>query len=492
MLPGGGERLSDARNLYKRAAADQADTTAMATVLVMGEYTSYKALLGVLREVDVKPVTEIFLYETALRGRVGQVLGEVMRFNEMRANGSLETIDLVDVKAPTNALVNLAHSIAGCQRLKRLVITCTGFSGLPIDTLQPWLTTTVTLTTLRLIKANLTLEDVRAVALALMKNKTVTILDLSKNGLRHHSAAVLAQMLKYNETLRALDLPWNKITQAGAKALLHGIAWNKSLVKLDVACNRLGDKGAVHMAHLMSNTRVLQELDLTGNEIGQEGGEALCTALHSSNSLRVLRLCLNPLWVTSFHYLDWALLQNHSLVSLDLTAIKADTGLDWAAVLRANRLEILRFEAAYAATKCLVALCDALAVNTSLRELSFGDYTVYEGWGEVTAALARSLCVNGTLESIGLSCFVGVAIPQYLFDALEVNKTVCTIHLNYEYTSTRLDILLERNTVFQAQRYAGKQALLALEMCMRKRRRHFRGPVLPPELTMELVAVYLL
>ncbi|XP_063649865.1 leucine-rich repeat-containing protein 74A isoform X13 [Pan troglodytes] len=123
---------------------------------------------------------------------------------------------------------------------------------------------------------------------ALSTNYRIKKLDLSHNQFSDVGGEHLGQMLAINVGLTSLDLSWNNFHTRGAVALCNGL-------RLDLSMNGFGNEVALALGEVLRLNSCLVYLDIGGNDIGNEGASKISKGLESNESLRVLKLFLNPI-----------------------------------------------------------------------------------------------------------------------------------------------------------------------------------------------------
>jgi hypothetical protein len=128
------------------------------------------------------------------------------------------------------------------------------------------------LSTLDLFQTDLSLDDLRALAVSLVHPTTLNLGLTFRSTGGTEAAEVLAASPSLGR-LAALNLCTNSIKDAGAVALASS-PHLANLVWLDLSYNDIGPAGALALAH-SSTLAALSEVTLRGNKIGPEGIEAL-------------------------------------------------------------------------------------------------------------------------------------------------------------------------------------------------------------------------
>ncbi|KAE9362274.1 hypothetical protein PF008_g261 [Phytophthora fragariae] len=159
-------------------------------------------------------------------------------------------------------------------------------------------------------------------------NSTLRTLLLSNTGISDEASTHLAHMLTYTRSMTHLDISCNEFTSEGNIAIARGLQHNSSLRCLNYRENKLDEPAALALLralkmHSFVETALFQ--DCFGSE--STVGSALCQFVKTTRSLATLDLShcpLEPPGVVEFYY---ALAENTSLHSIDLTCsgLKSDS-----------------------------------------------------------------------------------------------------------------------------------------------------------------------
>ncbi|KAL7548105.1 hypothetical protein ACHAWF_011392 [Thalassiosira exigua] len=175
------------------------------------------------------------------------------------------------------------------------------------------------LTELALSKRSLVDADVLPLFDALGRNARCRVLDLRRNRTGLEGCSSLASALLDNATLVSIDVSGNEIGDEGIADLAKALPYHAALRTLVVEDVDAGDAGAARLAEALRKGSELERLDLSSNRVGDEGSSALFRALGTPRAkLRVLRLRFNAASDEGATELASALLDNESLVEVDL------------------------------------------------------------------------------------------------------------------------------------------------------------------------------
>ncbi|XP_041976994.1 protein NLRC3-like [Aricia agestis] len=137
---------------------------------------------------------------------------------------------------------------------------------------------------------------VRAMAEALIHNKTVSSLNLTDNFLNDDACYHLGEMLATNNTLKELNLSGCRIGPSGAKRLFSGLILNSGLKTLNLNRNALGDRGVEYLADVVERGIDVERISLSYNNISGKSAGILASALEFSNKFSHIDLSWNSLY----------------------------------------------------------------------------------------------------------------------------------------------------------------------------------------------------
>uniref|UniRef100_A0A8C6JDW8 Uncharacterized protein n=1 Tax=Melopsittacus undulatus TaxID=13146 RepID=A0A8C6JDW8_MELUD len=150
-------------------------------------------------------------------------------------------------------------------------------------------------------------KGVKAIAIALMSNKTVTHLELEDNYMLAEGAICIAEMLQENSTLQELNISNNHLDTAGAKAIANLLLDNVSFLHTILLSGRLYVPKKSHclctFVSLQRNFQV-KELDLSHNEFSEKGGQLLGQML--GNLLPLEHRHWGTCWLRTRHSVPWS------------------------------------------------------------------------------------------------------------------------------------------------------------------------------------------
>ena len=253
----------------------------------------------------------------------------------------------------------------------------------------------------------------------LRSNSSVTALDVSDSRLYAPAAAALAAVVAKDTPLLWLDASRNFLggrdeygaflsDPAAAAALCSALATNAHLVHLSLRHTRLFFASARALARSLERNRVLASLDLGSTALGLRGAAAIGSALRHNAALRRVRLGNRWLPVQLLRGVsvgddvdcatDVSPDGGRTLVLSGPATVAADVVLTSSLLASNTRCETLDLAGAEVTRDGFTALADALAVNTSLRELLLSDCHAMPRDAELLAeSLARPTCPLQTL-----------------------------------------------------------------------------------------------
>ena len=122
-------------------------------------------------------------------------------------NNQLKGLDLWNTKLTSNLLSSLTAAVSINTSLERLQLE-------------------------RVLRVEITEDDVGHISKLLTVNKTLQRLDLNYCGISDSVVQSLSSSLLHNNTLTELDLRWNQFTSAGIQYLFHLLTTNNTIKRL--------------------------------------------------------------------------------------------------------------------------------------------------------------------------------------------------------------------------------------------------------------------
>ena len=314
---------------------------------------------------------------------------------------TLQSLELNDNQIPEEAGEAIASVILRNSGLEHLVLNnnniCKG--ALHIAKALQQLNS---LQTLCLSNTNLPKEACYELASAIKTNRSLRNLQLSDNHLGER-ALEIAKALKQITSLRLLDLGNNKlgsntITKEIVNELTLAIKSNNRIQKLWLHDNDL-HSSAIIILETLCGVSKLKVLNMDNNEIDEKGGNTLAAVI-KANRLEELKFCNNNLQNSIFN-ISKALKRTPILKSLHLScnSLTKEMCVNLAAVVKANdSLEQLWLHNSNIKGSSIVFILQAL--HSNLRSLDIRNNTITEEAGDV---LASVLSKNAELQKLHLN-----------------------------------------------------------------------------------------
>ncbi|XP_076468388.1 uncharacterized protein LOC143299144 [Babylonia areolata] len=215
-------------------------------------------------------------------------------------------------------------------------------------------------------------KGAKAIAIALVDNKTVESLDLEDNWIGAEGAISIAEMLRRNLVLTEVSIAENRIGTKGIRAVAEMLNTNETIRKLDVSGSDLFDHDARYIAMILENNFKLRELKVRHNKFGELGGLYLGPAIANNDTLEVLDLAWNHLRGKGAMAVAAGLQVNVGLKILDIS---------WNG---------------FASDSCKI-LGQSLKENAYLKELDLSDNRLD---AEAVGGLMKGVQVNETLSTL--------------------------------------------------------------------------------------------
>ena len=238
------------------------------------------------------------------------------------------------------------------------------------------------------------------------------------------------EKFKQNSKLKKFDLKELNLGLESAKIIYKILARNTHFIKLEFEKNEFSDLGAIILADALRTNQTIIHVNLCSNDVGPEGAQALFGCLLENTSIISLDLSSkeglnrNRLGTQGVESLEWILQKNKTLQFLNLasTAIGL-TGLECILAGLENNSTLLNLNLG---NNELGPQSSSLIANTlyttQLLELNLSNNKLTDAGIDKLAAMFRLSTKNTILEKIDLSgnslTSLGVA---KLFDALQKN-----------------------------------------------------------------------
>ncbi|CAK7303360.1 NLR family CARD domain-containing protein 3 [Vulpes lagopus] len=377
----------------------------------------HRAALAYLLQVSDACAQEANLSLCLSRGVLQSLLPQLLYCRSLR-------LDNNQFQDPVMELLGSVLSGKDC-RIQRISLAENQISNKGAKALARALLVNRSLTALDLRSNSIGPQGAKALADALKINRTLAFLSLQSNEIRDNGARSMAEALATNRTLSVLHLQKNTIGPVGAQLIAETLKQNRSLKELIFSSNSIGDGGAEALAKALRVNQGLESLDLQSNSISDAGVAALTGALCANQALTSLNLRENSISPEGAQELARALRSNSTLKNLDLTAnLLHDQGAQAIAVaMRENQaLTSLHLQWNFIQAGAAKALGQALQLNRSLTSLDLQENAIGD---EGASAVASALKTNATLTALYLqAASIGARGAQALGDALAMNGTL--------------------------------------------------------------------
>lgn len=295
--------------------------------------------------------------------------------------------------------------------------------------------------------------SLKALFMALGKNKTLEKLKLYLNVINDKDTPVLANALKQHPNLTHLsienthryDAPEDGITTEGAKLLFDALKINKKITHFSYAYNNLSSFGGSSLlVPFLKENQTLTYLNLSGNHMDHTDISILAKAFKENTSVVDLNLSGNKLDTRCAKALSDFIKDNNTLTSLDLgyCDIKKEGMEALAKSLAENKsLTKLNLESDVFTSKIkgqsLEILVSALEKNQSLTDLGLR----FNEMIDIDLPSLVKLLKNTKLKKIDLSdhslSYSGI---QQLVTHLETNQSLTSLSLESRIMHNYIDI----------------------------------------------------
>lgn len=268
--------------------------------------------------------------------------------------------------------------------------------------------------------------------LMLTTNTTLKTLAMENCGMNLTTASALAHSLSCNKTLTELKLVKSHVD---LEAVLLSVATNSStrLQKLVLQNCQLGDKDEHCISILLECSTTLRILDLSNNQLGPATAVGIFAALHDNTTLEELFLSHNLLGAGDDEILSsvfqGSLTNNHTLKKLRLN----DTCLPHKVIeaiafslAETSGLHVLELQCNGVSLTAVRKLCDALLVNSTLKELYLSEDIIT--LDSVTVDhLSQMVVTNSTLSSLTMKFRNNATMLKSFVEALHKNTTLVKV-----------------------------------------------------------------
>lgn len=233
----------------------------------------------------------------------------------------------------------------------------------------------------------MTSDEIKAIAVALVGNGSIETLDLSDNDMGPRGAEYLADTLRENTFIRTLNLAYNNLGVEGVKFIVDIVVKQDTVNSLSIAGNGLRECDSEVIRPLIENTIHLKHLDLSHNQLREVGGEVIGEALLYNDTMESLDLSWNHLRRDGACFIADGLAENICLKKLNVAwnGFYLDGCRALAKALEENKtLTELDLTCNRVSKECLEKLIGGLRRNSTLEILRLG-------WNPITPAGAMMI-----------------------------------------------------------------------------------------------------
>ncbi|KAH9598342.1 Leucine-rich repeat [Trypanosoma melophagium] len=314
----------------------------------------------------------------------------------------------------------------------------------PIDVLAELITTSTTLTTLKLREVQLTTDAALRLIYAATQSSSFAFIDLSGNALTGAVGDAFGDLIhgravqKNPSALHTILLSNNPLMQPNSNMvpprIFSSLASDRIVVRLHLDNCGVDDTAMGTLCQALSSNEALQTLHLKHNAITSDGAVSLARALYQ-------HACLQD-------------------VSLEGNILRDEGACAFASMLEANcKLLSLNLAHTWMGERGVIALGVSLAENKTLQRLHIGENHITEDAGEAFAALLES---NHSLLRCDLQ---GNSVGHHT--VLRVEKVMAR---NREAYNNREKVELEKDVIrLHYQMYKLDEARAELEELQQKK-----------------------
>ncbi|XP_052795635.1 leucine-rich repeat-containing protein 74B-like isoform X2 [Mya arenaria] len=228
----------------------------------------------------------------------------------------------------------------------------------------------------------MTPNEIKALAVALVVNSSVETLDLGDNDIGQKGAEYIADMLRENNFIKHINLEDNNLGAAGVKHMVDLVKQLDSITSLNIAGNGLRECDSEVIRPLIEDTLNLKHLSVAHNQLRMVGGEVIGEALVWNDTMETLDLSWNNLRRDGAVLVAEGLAENTCLKKLNLAwnGFYLDGCRALSRALEDNKTLIeLDLTCNRISKECLEKLLGGLKKNSTLEILRLG-------WNPLTPA----------------------------------------------------------------------------------------------------------
>ena len=236
-----------------------------------------------------------------------------------------------------------------------------------------------------------------------------------------------ALLLLENDFIESLTLDISP-TDVGATFIANLLNTKKAIKSFYLSGKEITGNGAAALANSLLNNTNIEIFRLTGTIFGDEGANAFSRILNTT-SIKILDLKKNRIGNLGIISLSNILINNTTIIDLDLSINQFDAADELANVIRVNKTIInLHLYGNYLGNKRAEAIGKALIENNTLRKL---DISMNNIGSDGAIALAIGLESNNTLTELHLwNNNIGSDGAIALAKSLESNNTLTALYLD--------------------------------------------------------------
>jgi hypothetical protein len=277
-----------------------------------------------------------------------------------------------------------------------------------------------------------------------------------------------ALLLLENDFIESLTLDISP-TDVGATFIANLLNTKKAIKSFYLSGKEITGNGAAALANSLLNNTNIEIFRLTGTIFGDEGANAFSRILNTT-SIKILDLKKNRIGNLGIISLSNILINNTTIIDLDLGINRFDAADELANVIRVNKTIInLHLYGNYLGNKGVEAIGKALIENNTLRKL---DISMNNIGSDGAIALAIGLESNNTLTELSLwNNNIGSDGAIALAKSLESNNTLTALYLDENNIGdtgfSKLAEALSRNNTLTTLRISGnKITILPIDLAL--------------------------
>ncbi|CUF05632.1 leucine-rich repeat protein, putative [Bodo saltans] len=262
-------------------AAGMEENRALTHVDLSSNNLGYEGARVLASVIEATELQNLYLQRNGLTDRGGLQLATNMQRTIDNSSETIETLNLEWNDLGDGFAVAMARVIATTTRLKKLKLGGNDLTG-----------------------------GVKAIADALIENRSLVELSLSECHVAGSDGVALAAAIAANKTLKVLDLSKNRLGNDGVAPIAEALRKNKVLVSLNLSSNGIGDAGGVALTRFIKENSSLQELNLRHNSMTSTTGNLLDDELRNNSTLQRIDITYNDFTYKCFSGIQHTLSRN--------------------------------------------------------------------------------------------------------------------------------------------------------------------------------------